>query len=379
MKTLKIFFSAITLLTYYSCQKPFNIADLPIGTIITVGDTTYIEMDAYSGFNNPTAICAGYDQFLYIADTDNNRIVQMNQAGIIENTREILRPIAIAQDERLDLLVSGEIYRAEFGDTIGAIFRLRMYNLSRDYPNHNIAQVRIDTVYKEPTRPKRRFKGIGVLIKNQYLLVRDGPDNTSFVDPDSRVLRFQTQTIVDTVKDLSGNIVDLNLRVRDRYITPIGDLATRSGSGVTDILRPTGIAMFPNSNDFVIIQSSVEKTMIYGAIWMIYKNQPDFEGWVPKFTTQNEFLKPNRFTEPAGVAIDRSRLDIFILDSALDSVIIFNRHGLIKAETFGNGRLISNGSIPFKNPKGIAHISRTLYIADTGNNIIRRFVLSTDR
>lgn len=379
MKTLKIFFSAIILLTYYSCQKPFNIADLPIGTIITVGDTTYIEMDAYSGFNNPTAICAGYDQFLYIADTDNNRIVQMNQAGIIENTREILHPIAIAQDERLDLLVSGEIYRAEFGDTIGAIFRLRMYNLSRDYPNHNIAKVRIDTVYKEPTRPKRRFKGIGVLIKNQYLLVRDGSDNTSFVDPDSRVLRFQTQTIVDTIKDLSGNIVDLNLRVRDRYITPIGDLATRSGSGVTDILRPTGIAMFPNSNDFVIIQSSVGKTMIYGAIWMIYKNQPDFEGWVPKFTTQSEFLKPNRFTEPASVAIDRSRLDIFILDSALDSVIIFNRHGLIKAETFGNGRLISNGSIPFKNPKGIAHISRTLYIADTGNNIIRRFVLSTDR
>lgn len=379
MKTLKIFFSAIILLTYYSCQKPFNIADLPIGTIITVGDTTYIEMDAYSGFNNPTAICAGYDQFLYIADTDNNRIVQMNQAGIIENTREILHPIAIAQDERLDLLVSGEIYRAEFGDTIGAIFRLRMYNLSRDYPNHNIAKVRIDTVYKEPTRPKRRFKGIGVLIKNQYLLVRDGSDNTSFVDPDSRVLRFQTQTIVDTIKDLSGNIVDLNLRVRDRYITPIGDLATRSGSGVTDILRPTGIAMFPNSNDFVIIQSSVGKTMIYGAIWMIYKNQPDFEGWVPKFTTQSEFLKPNRFTEPASVTIDRSRLDIFILDSALDSVIIFNRHGLIKAETFGNGRLISNGSIPFKNPKGIAHISRTLYIADTGNNIIRRFVLSTDR
>lgn len=380
MKTLKIIFAAVLIINYFGCQKPYNISDLPIATIQTVGDTSYIEINPpIYGFNNPTAIYAGGDQMLYVADTDNNRIVQLNEAGIVMGSREILRPMAIAQDLRLDLLVTGLIYREETGDTIGAIFRLKMYNLSKDYPNHDISRVRMDTIYREDRRPYRRFRGIAPLINNQYLVVRDGPDNTSFVDPDSRVLWFWTQTIIDTIRDTSGTVIDLNLRVRDRMVTPLGDLATRSGSGVTDILRPTGIATFPNSNDFVIIQSSVGGTMIYGAIWMVYKKSYDFEGWLPKFTVQNEFLRPNRFVEPSAVAIDRSRLDIFIVDSALDSVVIFNRNGLLKPESFGNSKLISYGSAPMKNPKGVTHLTRTLYISDSGNNLIRRFRLSTER
>ena len=381
MKTIKILFAAFLLINYFGCQKPYNISDLPLSTITIIGDTSYIEINppiSYN-FNNPTAICAGKDQMLYVADTDNNRIVQINEAGIATGTREILRPMAIAQDFRLDLLVSGLIYREELGDTIGGIFRLKMFNLSNGYPNHDISKVRIDTVYREDRRPNRRFKGIAILMNNEYLIARDGPDNTSFVDPDSRVLRFGTRTIIDTIRDEFGNIIDRNLRVVDRYLTPIGDLATRAGSGVTDILRPTDITSFPNSNDFIITQSSVGGTIIYGAIWMIYRKAPDFEGWLPKFTTQNEFLRPNRFVEPAAVAIDRSRLDIFIVDSALDSVVIFNRNGLLKPESFGNGKLISFGSNPLKNPKGVAHLTRTLYIADSGNNLIRRFRLSTER
>ena len=91
-------------------------------------DTSYIEITpSFTGFNNPTAILAGNDQLLYVADYNNNKLVQMNEAGIILETREILHPIAIAQDLRLDLLVSGEIYYAASGDTIGALFRIHLF------------------------------------------------------------------------------------------------------------------------------------------------------------------------------------------------------------------------------------------------------------
>ena len=336
----------------------------PIDKLVSVSytsatDTSYVEITpSFIGFNNPTAILAGRDQLLYVADKNNNRLVQMNEAGIILETREILQPIAIAQDLRLDLLVSGEIYYAPSGDTIGAIFRIHLFADS-----HHLAQAQIETVWIEPSKPNRRFTGIGVLLENQYFVVRDGPDNSSFIDPDSKVIWF-----------------DKN----DNRLTTLTDLTTRAGSGITDILRPTGIAMFPNSNDFVLTQSSVDGTMPYGALWMVYTSVPDV-GWSPKFNPTKpeekyrDFIKPNRFVEPSAPVIDGSYSNIFIIDSKLDSLIKFDRRGNFKPESFGTVALQLLGRPPLKNPKGVAFRVKTLYIADSGNDMIRRFRLSTDK
>ncbi len=344
----------LSLILLIGCQEKFDLATLPTATNLILGDTSYVEIfPAFAGFKNPTAIHAGHDQLLYIADTDNNRIIQMNEAGVILGEISILRPIAIAQDLRLDLLVSGDIF-IDSTRTIGGLFRIHLYEAE-----HVLANARIDTVYKEPAKPNRRFRGIGILRENQYLIARDGPDNSSFVDPDTRVLWFNKN---------------------DKLITPIGDLATREGSGIVDILRVTGLVTFPNSNDFILIQSSVDGRMTYGALWMVYQKSYDFEGWLPKFTTPSEFMRPKRFIEPSAVTIDRSRLDIFIVDQATDTLTKFDRRGLYKAESFGNGKIAASGQGQLmKAPKGAAFMTKTLYISDSGNNIIRRFRLSTDR
>lgn len=344
----------LSLILLIGCQEKFDLATLPTATNLILGDTSYVEIfPAFAGFKNPTAILAGHDQLLYIADTDNNRIIQMNESGVILGEISILRPIAIAQDLRLDLLVSGDIF-IDSTRTIGGLFRIHLYEAE-----HVIANARIDTVYKEPAKPNRRFRGIGILRENQYLIARDGPDNSSFVDPDTRVLWFNRN---------------------DKLITPIGDLATREGSGIVDILRVTGLVTFPNSNDFILIQSSVDGRMTYGALWMVYQKSFDFEGWQPKFTTPSEFMRPKRFIEPSAVTIDRSRLDIFIVDQATDTLTKFDRRGLYKAESFGNGKIAASGQGQLmKAPKGAAFMTKTLYISDSGNNIIRRFRLSTDR
>ncbi len=355
MKLTKLFILvSLSLILIIGCQEKFDLATLPTATNLILGDTSYVEIfPAFEGFKNPTAILAGHDQLLYIADTDNNRIIQMNEAGVILGEITILRPIALAQDLRLDLLVSGEIF-IDSTRTIGGLFRIHLYEAE-----HRIANARIDTVYKEPAKPNRRFRGIGILRENQYLIARDGPDNSSFVDPDTRVLWFNKN---------------------DKMITPLGDLATREGSGIVDILRVTGLVTFPNSNDFILIQSSVDGRMTYGALWMVYHKSYDFEGWLPKFTTPSEFMRPKRFIEPSAVTIDRSRLDIFIIDQATDTVTKFDRRGLYKAESFGNGKIAASGQGQLlKAPKGAAFMTKTLYISDSGNNIIRRFRLSTDR
>lgn len=338
---------------FVSCSEKFPLAQLTQSQIpITVGDTTYVEIvPPFEGFNEPKAILVGNDLLLYVADTKNNRVVMMNVAGQILASRPILQPISLAQDLRLDLLVGGMVVEAN-GDSVGAIFRIKLVN-----EQHDLATAELDTIWKEPAKPKRRFVGIAVMPDNKFLVARQGPDNSSFVDPDTRVLTFLAT---------------------DAFLTPLVDLVTRAGSGITDINRPTSMTAFPNSKDFVILQSS--EGIAYGALWMVYHLEPNFEGWLPKFDPAQadqrfiDFVRPNRFLAPSGVVIDPRRRDIFIADAVLDSVIKFDSRGRFKRESFGSfqtgGRL--------KRPSGVAYFDRTLYVLDSQENKIFRFRLSTD-
>jgi hypothetical protein len=100
------------------------------------------------------------------------------------------------------------------------------------------------------------------------------------------VLRFKYQKI-DSVN------------YEDRFITPLSELQTGQGSSITYINHPTGIATFPNSADFIVIQQS--DGIQYSAIWMTFTKTSDFEGWLPKYDPSTsgsiDFIKPNRFRE----------------------------------------------------------------------------------
>ncbi len=341
------------------CEKPIQ---TPTGTVIPqIGDTAYVEKNTWSGiFNKPRTIMYGLDQLVYVTDTENNRVVMLNLAGqILSVSKPIRKPISIAQDLKLDLLVGAETIEPTTGDTIGVLLRIKLVAAS-----HNLNNAQIDTVWKEPARPKRRFVGIGIILNNEYLVVRDGPDNSSIVDPDARVLRFRYRPNAVTKKD--------------SFITPLGELQSGAGSSITNINHPTGIATFPNSGDFIISQRS--DGVQYSAIWMAFTKNLDFEGWLPKFDPTNvdqrsiEFISPNRFKNAAGVGIDRIRRDIFIVDTELDSVAKFNNRGKFKIESFGN----KTRGITLANPGGAAVAENTLLVCDTDNNRIVLYRLTTD-
>lgn len=353
-KIVRIVYHAALLAALFSgCEKKFDLSTLPQQGSATL-DTAYIQISpSFGGFTNPQDVIVGNDQLLYVAD--GARVVMMNLAGTELSSRSMLKPSSLAQDSRLDLLVGGEVV-ASNGDTAGAIFRIHLVSSSPDSA-HRLDVARIDTVWRELAKPARRFPGLTVLPDNTWLAARTGPDNSSFVDPDARVLLFSAS---------------------DVFITPVPAFATRAGSGITDINFPTGIASFPGVKDFVLIQSS--EGVSYCAIWMSYQNTPEFEGWLPRYDPANatdrqvDFIRPNRYVQPEGVTIDRARRDVFVADAALDSVFKFNSRGNFKVESFGIVK--SNGLM--RRPTGLAFFNKILYVLDGEQGVLLRLTMTTD-
>ncbi len=352
-----LIFACLNLLALWvlllSCESP---PALPSERQAAVLDTSYVEVQpSFSGFSGPEAILIGRDQLLYVADTRANRLVMLNRAGQFLSAKSMLHPVSIGQDTRLDLLVGGEIIAAS-GDSVAAIFRIHLVSESPDSA-HRLEVTPIETLWVEAARPARRFPGIAVFGDNEYLVVRNGPNNSSFIDPDSRVLQFTAN---------------------DEFMSPISDLATRIGNGITDINFPTGIAAFPSKRDFVLVQSS--QGVAYGAIWMVYYLRSDFQGWLPRFNPEVaqdrtvDFIRPFRYLLPTAVAIDGSRGDIFIADAGLDSVFKFTSRGRFQPESFG----IVRSDSAMRYPSGLAFFEKMLYVLDKDRGEILRFRLSSD-
>ncbi len=321
-------------------------------------DTSYVQITpSFGGFTRPQDVLVGNDQLLYVADTyggNGGQVVMMNRAGQVLSKRNVLRPLSLAQTARLDLLVGG-LMVAPNGDSVGAVFRFHLVEAG-----HRLDSALVDTIWRELAKPDRRFPGLAVFGDNSYLVVRTGSDNSSFIDPDARVLQFDRD---------------------DHFVTPVAGLTTRSGSGITDIYHPTAIAAFPGVKDFVLTQ--IADQVVYGALWLRYESSPEFEGWLPRFDPakdedrNKDFIRPSRYVRPEAVAIDPTRRDIFVADAALDSVFKFNNRGNFKSESFG--KVKSKGTM--QDPTGLAYFGfqeRVLYVLDGTRGELLRFRLTTD-
>ena len=360
---MKFKFTGVTLFILAAlggCQSPYDINDLPQATNLNFsGDTTYIQTGVWSGFNRPNGILYGRDQLFYVLDTYNNRIVMLNQAGNELSELGILQPLAAAQDTRLDLIVAASAVDPVIKDTIAIIVRVK---LAAALGVLSAAKLEIDTIWRESAHPQRRFVGVGIIPNDEYLVARDGPNNSSPVDPDARILLFRN--------------VHENSTAPDSFITPLGDLQTGIGGSITSLNHPTGLATFPGKSDFVVIQKSTG--VQYTALWMVYSKTTDFEGWLPKFDPAAgqgsiDFILPNRFLDPEGVAIDPSRSDVFIVDAQQDSVVHFNSRGFFQTSSFG----ARSPQITLDHPHGIAVAQSVLYLCDTDKNRIVIYGLST--
>ncbi len=101
-------------------------------------------------------------------------------------------------------------------------------------------------------------------------------------------------------------------------------------------------------------------------------NGQDFSLVIPRTDSSNIYWE-GTFGRAEDVAVDEYG-NIFVVDGKENSLLKFSRNG-VKILSFGTQ---GTGKKQFQNPKGIAYANKIVYVADTGNNRILRFTLSTD-
>jgi len=349
---LFISFTFFSLLIFFSCEDKFELPTTTgLGNI--TGDTVYVQLNpAWEGFNNPQDICIGNEPFIYVADTDNDRIVMMNLAGVVLGTKSIKKPVAIAQDYQLNLIVCSEF--DTLGNTFGAVYKINLVAV-----NHNISEAPVTRLLPRPNvssdlKTGIRYTGVAVFYDNSFYVARTGPNNSSIFDPDNSILIFQKKLLSD------GSKTD-TLIGRLPSIEPVG-------TGLLTAFNISSLASFKKRNtDFIM---TLTGNTTFKTQWLYYNFASETPGYESKLSPgSNQMMSPNKFSRPEGVTVDNSG-NIYVADAGRDSIYKFNSFG-DELQSFGGSQL-------FNQPYAVAHFDKTLYVVDKGNNRILRFILSTD-
>ncbi|MDD5765452.1 MAG: hypothetical protein PHW79_04260 [Candidatus Marinimicrobia bacterium] len=333
-----------------------------------VYNLVYPILDAENGynFNHPADIYFGVDNFIYICDTDNNRIVMMDAGGTIQGySHTIEHPEAITQNDSLDLLVVNKTNQ---------VFKIDLYKA-----NHIITDAEVEVVYTQVSEPTREFTGITVHDGFEYYVtvidVADSSDNF---------------TEFNFIYDFNGgNALKGNLPF---YI---------NGTGLYSALLPTSIVSIreryldissksEDLPDFWFTQTGRTR-LLTNSFKIQSVNSYLFEGqYNIKANTGligSDIYNSNHYWNPEDIALDRQGY-IFVVDAGRDSADAdttkpapgfyrFSSAGTMLQSVVGLG----SGDRTFNEPKGIAVSpnleEQTVYIADTGNNRILMFKLST--
>jgi hypothetical protein len=356
---IELIILSVVIAFFLSCSDKFDLTDIDTGdgNVNVGGDTVYVQVNPeWAGFNRPQDVMVGREPFIYIADTDNNRIVMMNLDGQILGSRSIQNPVALAQDYKLNIIVCAQFDTIVSGQsrTFSAVYKLDLVSVS-----HQIAIAPITRLLpraNDLNRPLVEYTGACVFYNNMFYISRKGPNNISFVDPDNSLLIFIPKKLIDGVSEgdtLIGRVPNID---------PLGQ-------GPVSAYDISSLASFNNQSIDIII--TLTGGTSFKANWLHYQITPIDQKYVSNFSpgSGTDLVIPNSFERPEGCALDNSG-NIFISDAGRDSIYKFNSFG-DKLQSFGGPEI-------FNQPYGVAFFNKTLYVADTGNNRILRFILSTE-
>jgi DNA-binding beta-propeller fold protein YncE len=320
-----------------SCGEKFPLPPQNVTTnrgIVT--DTLYVQQTPVWGaaqnytFRGPADVYVGPEPLVYVADTGNDRIVMLDPVGnVLGSSGRIPHPVAITQDNQLDLLVVNNTNR--------------VYRINLVEANHVIANARIDTILtlEQRDRPRWRFTAIAAYLGRSYYVTRTGPETA-----DNAIVQFNE---------------------RDELVGPLP--LVPGGTGFFSVTEPSGIiSVRRGSVDFIFTQIG---NSFHRAQWIT----TDAYGFTAKIEQGKAFYTPGKFSSPEDIALDDAG-NIYVIDAGSDSLYKFNPGGgEFRSQSFG-GR--GAGERQFNQPSGAAWFNKVLYIADTGNNRIVRFKLNTD-
>ena len=395
LKLLPLF--AAALLTS-SCGEKFDSSVFPEIEFTDERTVQYVQLSpAWIGFNQPEDVHVGYDEFIYVADTGNDRVVMLDINGtVVGISQPITRPVAIAQDRKLDLLVAAR--KDTLGTQVTCLFRLNLLSV-----NHRIAEATPIAVVVHPFyfRSDLRtgddiveFTGVATLSTNEYYVTRSGPSNGSIIQlggPDNNVLLFEQD---------------------DRFVSPLTSflsaLGTGEGSandltGITTYAVPPQSPLVDNRRGFIVCMEGDNNFKVQGMRFNEGRNvtpyEPDRTLATIDTAQGRSFLYDGNpsdgvirsgFKQPQDVTYSSDSRYIFVVDSGTDSLYQFTSIGIegIRPPTFSQEQkniVVSfggegNGNKQFRDPFGVSYYepAKIVLVADRGNNRIVRFKLSTD-
>lgn len=351
------FLFAIILLQFYGCGDRLDLSQFPITNNgqINVSDTLYVQQyPDWTNFNFPEGILIGKEPLVYVADTKNNRIVQMDLGGGFIGDLNFginVFPKKIAQDYNFDLLVVCD--SISVNDTISIVYRLKLVAGGGIISNARKIKL-IESTFPTPNTSKlRKFKGISVYPDNSYIVTRRGPDDPYGIDPGNALLHIRGVDSVTSVTVLGG--------------------FQSSGNSFYSLENVAAITVVRNSTtDFILTRSHPDTATLNKVLWFQY--DPVNGTFDPRFTSPSLGIVSERFGEPEDVTMDVN-YNVYVVDAMRHKLYKFNSQGNLMKGTFGS---YGGGENQLNSPHGVAHFDKVLYIADTGNNRIVRFKLSTD-
>jgi len=343
----------LLIITAAACTDKFDIEEVTSSIDPNnpgnIGDTVYIQQSPnWTGFNNPQDMIVGREPFIYVADTENDRIVMLNIAGEMLGEKIIKRPTSIAQNYKLELLVVAQFDTLINSDNVSysALYLINLVEVGHVITNSKIKRLLPTTSY-DFAKPERKYTGVCSFYDNSAYFSRLGPSNNSASDPDNSIRVYNR----DGFKDFD----------RLPFFEPEG----------TGLISANGISSLTtvNSNSYDIVATYVGDNS-FKVQWLKYISSGIDEGkYINNIDVSADMMAIGKFGAPEGAAIDDAN-NIFVADAEKDSVFKFNTFG-DEMESFGGTEVMSS-------PHAVAYHDRTLYVLDTENNRILRFILSTE-
>ncbi|GAB5410114.1 MAG: hypothetical protein BalsKO_24790 [Balneolaceae bacterium] len=413
------------LLMISSCDDIFNSkSNSDTDEILEEGniDPTLENIDGYApvlpfwrGFDAPTDVHVGFDEFVYVTDSEGIHI--LDRADLSPRITIPLRgAVSVTQDRLLNVYVAARIDTVidSIDPTITwdlpAVFKIKNMNGAGpiqyvDTLIFPFDDASLSTSAAQNSRLNRnsqinyeqvRATGLAVLGDNTLYVTRTGPfeSTTQVGAPDNTVLEFQRITE-------NGVLTEKMVNVRQiRSLSPTVP-SLRSGIGLSAIasfVSPPQRDSFTDERSFIVAQADQSTEIPFRVLWinavetvdgLVFQQNSDL---LRQDTTQADgFLyEPGKFAIPAGIAFggdDDSY--IFVVDSELNKLFQFQLNGQegvpppAGVEDQTRQILVSFGELgadakQFNNPSGVAYFDRVVYVADTGNNRISRFKLTSD-
>jgi hypothetical protein len=347
----------------------------------------------WTGFDNPTDIYAGYDEMIYVIDQ--NGLNVLDQAGTLQDVIYIPGATDVCQDRRLHTYVLGRVDVDVNGD--GSLENLAaVYHLNGTASGNVVFldtlihpfcdQSRNITSFRGADDLAVQFTGVASLADNTIYLSRSGPRNdiSGIARPDNAVLFF------DENGENTGYANGLSPAASN--LRSAWEISSLSGFASP----PQSLSGISNSADFLLTLAADDAS--YKVLWI--RQVVDAEAGVSfgenadlaafDLSKADRFLyEPDRFVHPSDVYIAPDFTGyIFVVDAGTDSLYQFTRKGYegvnplpgsneekqIIASFGGNG----DGPFQFKQPSGVAYLRKVVYVADSGNGRICRYILSTD-